>query len=76
MEDVCAPFDQQLSPSFKEDPSLGSSFAARRGNSTNRLFNELNTSSGFHKPYSYDAMIAGALKSFWYCRVYLRIAYN
>ena len=33
---------------------------------TDRLSSELDTSSGFQKPYSSDAMIAGALKSFWY----------
>ena len=51
---------------FKGDPSLGSSFAARHGNGTNRLSSELDTSSGFQKPYSSDAMIADVLKSFWY----------
>ena len=54
------------SASSSLDPSLGSSFAARRGNGTNRLSSELDTSSEFQKPYSSDAMIAGALKSFWY----------
>ena len=39
---------------------------ARRGNGTDQLSSELDTSSGFQKPYSSDAMIAGALKSFWY----------
>ena len=48
------------------NPSLRSSFAARRENDTNRICSELDTSSGFQKPYSSDAMIAGALKSFWY----------
>ena len=59
---VCA----RSSISSSGDPSLGSLFAARRGNGTNRLSSKLDTSSGFQKPYSSDAMIAGALKSFWY----------
>ena len=54
------------SASSSGDSSLGSLFGARRGNGTNRLSSELDTSSGFQKPYSSDAMIAGALKSFWY----------
>ncbi len=54
------------SASSSRDPSLGSLFGARRGNGTNRLSSELDTSSGFQKPYSSDALIAGALKSFWY----------
>ena len=54
------------SASSAGDPSLGSSFAARRGNGTNRLSSELDTSSGFQKPFSSNAMIVGALKSFWY----------
>ena len=54
------------SASSSGDPSLGSLFGARRGIGTNRLSSELDTSSGFQKPYSSDAMIAGALKSFWY----------
>ena len=54
------------SASSSEDLSLGSSFAARRGNGTNRLFSELDASSGFQKPYSSDEMIDGAMKSFWY----------
>ena len=59
---VCA----RSSISSSGDPSLGSLFAARRGNGTNRLSSKLDTSSGFQKSYSSDAMIAGALKSFWY----------
>ena len=59
---VCA----RSSISSSGDPTLRSSFAARRGNGTNRLSSELDTSSGFQKPYSSDAMIVGALKSFWY----------
>ena len=54
------------SASSSGDPSLESLFGARRGNGTNRLSSELDTSSGFQKPYSSNAMIAGALKSFWY----------
>ena len=51
------------SASSSGDPGLGSLFGAHRGNGTNRLSSELDTSSGFQKPYSSDAMIAGALKS-------------
>ena len=54
------------SASSSGDPRMGSLFGARRGNGTNRLSSDLDTSSGFQKPYSFDAMIAGALKSFWY----------
>ena len=53
------------SASSSGDPSLGS-FGARLENGTNRLSSELDTSSGFQKPYSSNAMITGALKSFWY----------
>ena len=62
VERVCALFDQQL-----RDPSLGSSFAARRGKGTVDFpMNWIRVVGFDQKLYSYDAMIAGALKSFWY----------
>ena len=51
---------------FKGVSILGSLSTTSRANGTNRLSSELDTSNGFLRPYSYDVMIARALKAFWY----------
>ena len=52
---------------FKGVPVLGSLSTTSRANGTNRLSSELDTSNGFLRPYSYDMMIARALKAFLVC---------
>ena len=42
------------------------SLSTSRANGTNRISSKLETSHGFLRLYSYDVMIARALKAFWY----------
>ena len=51
---------------FKGVFILRSLSTTSRANCTNRLSRELDTSSGFLKPDSYDVMIARASQAFWY----------